>query len=46
MTIYIWDLGTERELEIQCMRLANTSVLLFIQTDCQMLRIGLIKQSC
>lgn len=45
MTIYMWNLGTEKEVGIQHITLADTSILTFMQVDCQVLRVGSIRQS-
>lgn len=39
----MWDFGIEIVVEIEYMILADTGVLFFIQADCQVSRVSLVK---
>lgn len=43
--MYIWDLETKEVAETEHIRLADIGILSLIKADCQVLRIGLMRQT-
>lgn len=46
VTMCIWDLGIDREAEINYITLANTDVLSFMRADYRVPGAGLVSRSC